>query len=158
MTLTWILSLSSGLLFATSGGLTAIAVTGSEDDTPTPTQSVITTVRDGTTFQLTATDTTTTREEGENVTITTPQETVTVSSTDLRLRTVTETDVDVVTETTQGERGPPGPEGPRGPEGPVGPIGPAGPPGMQCPPGFSAETLTLNSPGGQVTLFVCMEQ
>jgi len=28
---------------------------------------------------------------------------------------------------------------------------------MTCPKGFEAGTFTLNSPGGQVTLFVCMQ-
>jgi hypothetical protein len=28
---------------------------------------------------------------------------------------------------------------------------------MTCPPGFKASTLTLNAPGGQVTLFVCIQ-
>jgi hypothetical protein len=32
------------------------------------------------------------------------------------------------------------------------------PGGMSCPPGFLAETLVLNAPGGQVTMFVCIMQ
>ena len=28
---------------------------------------------------------------------------------------------------------------------------------MTCPPGYAFGTLTLNAPGGQVTLFVCMK-
>jgi len=38
----------------------------------------------------------------------------------------------------------------------TGPPGPAGPPGMTCPAGFQADTLTLNAPGGQVTMYVCL--
>lgn len=29
---------------------------------------------------------------------------------------------------------------------------------MTCPPSFDPELLVLNSPGGQVTLYVCIEQ
>ena len=56
-----------------------------------------------------------------------------------------------------GPEGPAGPQGNIGPEGPIGPVGPPGLPGMQCPKGFEAETLTLNAPGGQVVLFVCLQ-
>jgi hypothetical protein len=34
-----------------------------------------------------------------------------------------------------------------------------GPPGGQtCPPGYLAEPLALNAPGGQVTIFTCVLQ
>jgi Collagen triple helix repeat (20 copies) len=61
-----------------------------------------------------------------------------------------------------GETGPAGPAGetgPAGPAGPVGAVGPAGPPGpgLVCPPGFGEAPLTINAPGGQVTLWTCLE-
>lgn len=59
----------------------------------------------------------------------------------------------------EGAQGPAGPEGPIGPAGPTGPEGPQGPqglPGMTCPKGFSPDTLVLNAPRGQVTLYVCL--
>lgn len=57
----------------------------------------------------------------------------------------------------QGDTGPQGVPGPQGPVGPAGVTGPQGPPGgLQCPPDYTAEPLTLNSPGGQITLFTCV--
>lgn len=53
----------------------------------------------------------------------------------------------------QGESGPPGPAGADGPPGPAGPRGPAG---ATCPAGFHGDTLTLNTPGGQVSVFTCI--
>jgi hypothetical protein len=70
----------------------------------------------------------------------------------------------------QGEQGIPGPVGPEGPagsagpQGEPGPIGPPGPPGPQgepgtfiCPDGFAPQTFQLNTPGGQVVVFACMQ-
>jgi type II secretory pathway pseudopilin PulG len=73
----------------------------------------------------------------------------------------------------QGEQGVPGPVGPEGPagsvgpqgeQGPIGPVGPPGPPGPQgepgtfiCPDGFTPQTLQLNTPGGQVVVFACIQ-
>ena len=60
-----------------------------------------------------------------------------------------------------GETGAPGPPGEPGLQGPAGPAGPAGPPGptggTECPEGFSDGYLVVNHPGGQVTLFGCLE-
>jgi len=80
----------------------------------------------------------------------------------------------------KGDTGPPGPAGPAGPKGakgekgekgeigpvgltgPVGPAGPKGdkgdPGGMTCPPGFVPGKLIINHPGGQVTIFTCLEE
>ena len=59
----------------------------------------------------------------------------------------------------QGEPGPIGPAGSDGIPGPVGPPGPRGEPGpagSACPSGFHGESLILNRPGGQVTVFACI--
>ena len=57
-----------------------------------------------------------------------------------------------------GPTGPAGPPGPQGERGPVGPQGPAGPPGaMSCKAGFSRGELVINHPGGQVTIWTCIE-
>lgn len=61
----------------------------------------------------------------------------------------------------KGEKGDPGPIGPAGPAGPkgekgnVGPAGPAG--GLVCPTGFVEGKLIINHPGGQTTIFTCLE-
>ena len=55
-----------------------------------------------------------------------------------------------------GTSGPAGPPGPTGERGPTGPQGPPGPEGLQCPVGFHSGNLTLNTPGGQVTVFACV--
>jgi len=77
----------------------------------------------------------------------------------LPTRTVT---IDVAT----GPQGPPGETGPRGeqgetgPPGPIGPQGPAGVGGGTCggaPPGYSPGILQINTPGGQVRIFTCLE-
>jgi hypothetical protein len=73
--------------------------------------------------------------------------------------------------------GPPGRDGAAGPQGapgatggvgapgadsqvpgPAGPQGEPGPPatGLVCPDGFEPGDLTLNAPGGQVTMYVCL--
>lgn len=79
----------------------------------------------------------------------------------------------------KGDPGPVGPEGPAGPKGakgepgakgetgeagPAGAIGPAGPKGekgepggMTCPTGFVVGKLIINHPGGQTTIFTCLE-
>jgi hypothetical protein len=83
-------------------------------------------------------------------------------------RTVT---VDVATgpQGPPGETGPQGPEGPIGETGPPGPIGPIGPPGPPGPPGegggpcagapeaYSPGFLVINHPGGQTTIYTCLE-
>lgn len=92
-------------------------------------------------------------------------------------RTVT---IDVATGPTgpagpPGERGPAGAKGPTGETGPIGPIGPIGPQGEQgptgpegppgsgggpcggAPPGYSPGILQINSPGGQVRIWTCLE-
>lgn len=59
-----------------------------------------------------------------------------------------------------GSQGSPGPTGDTGPAGAAGPPGPPGPPGtdggLVCPKGFGPGVFTLNAPGGQVSLYVCM--
>lgn len=82
-----------------------------------------------------------------------------------------------------GEKGDPGPTGPTGPAGPkgatgakgeqgakgeVGAAGAAGPPGppgpkgdtggITCPTGFVEGKLVINHPGGQTTIFTCIEE
>ena len=63
----------------------------------------------------------------------------------------------------QGERGPAGETGPAGPRGETGPQGPQGPPGPpgdggdQCIAGYSPGILQINSPGGQVKIYTCIE-
>lgn len=60
----------------------------------------------------------------------------------------------------QGPEGPPGAEGPQGPTGEQGPTGPQGPPGGEftCPDGFELGYLVINHPGGQVTIFTCLQE
>lgn len=68
--------------------------------------------------------------------------------------------------------GPPGPAGPAGEDGadstvpgPAGPPGPQGPPGpgggggpcVGAPAGYSPGILQLNTPGGQVKVWTCLE-
>lgn len=55
----------------------------------------------------------------------------------------------------QGERGAQGERGPAGPAGPAGPTGPQGAPGLVCPAGFTAQTRTINQPGGQIEMYGC---
>jgi hypothetical protein len=51
-----------------------------------------------------------------------------------------------------------GPRGPVGPPGPQGPAGPKGDPGaITCPSGFERGELVINHPGGQVTIFGCLQ-
>ena len=70
----------------------------------------------------------------------------------------------------QGERGPPGARGPIGPQGEqgergatglVGPTGPPGPSGSGpcagAPTGYSPGILQINTPGGQVKIWTCLE-
>ena len=59
-------------------------------------------------------------------------------------------------ETGVGVQGVQGIQGEPGIQGPVGPEGPASTE-LACPPGFGADELTLNSPGGQVTMYTCLE-
>lgn len=61
-----------------------------------------------------------------------------------------------------GRDGADGKDGSDGERGPRGLRGPAGPPGpvateLPCPSGYVPGELTLNAPGGQVTMWVCME-
>ena len=69
----------------------------------------------------------------------------------------------------KGERGPrgrPGEDGARGPRGRRGPPGPAGPQGepgpaggLDCPPGFAPEQITVSGPiRGLATIYTCVEQ
>lgn len=58
--------------------------------------------------------------------------------------------------------GPPGADstvpGPAGADSVVpGPPGEDGTDGLACPSGFTEQLLTINTPGGQVTLFVCLQ-
>jgi hypothetical protein len=79
----------------------------------------------------------------------------------------------------KGDQGPVGPEGPAGPAGeggpgPIGPQGPAGPAGPQgpagpagggtgggpcegAPAGYEPGFLQINTPGGQVKIWTCLE-
>lgn len=58
----------------------------------------------------------------------------------------------------QGEQGPAGERGAQGEQGPVGPAGPPGPAGgMTCKAGFEPGTLVINTPGGQTTIWTCLE-
>lgn len=80
------------------------------------------------------------------------------------------TTINVATGQT-GPAGPPGPKGdtgPAGPKGDTGPAGPAGPPGppgtgtspgggFVCPDGFTPGTLVINHPGGQTTIYTCLQ-
>lgn len=53
-----------------------------------------------------------------------------------------------------------GEQGPPGPPGPAGPAGPAGEGGGICsgaPTGYSPGILQLNTPGGQVRIWTCLE-
>ena len=63
-----------------------------------------------------------------------------------------------------GEQGPPGPQGEPGPVGPAGPQGEQGEQGVPgasgqqtCPLGFVHGLLVINHPGGQTTIFTCIE-
>ena len=52
-----------------------------------------------------------------------------------------------------------GDTGPAGPAGPAGPKGDKGEPGNQtCPAGFVPGRLIINHPGGQTTIFTCLEE
>lgn len=92
------------------------------------------------------------------------------------VKTVT-IDVGVGEKGDPGPIGPEGPEGPAGPDGPkgdkgeqgdagavglTGPAGPAGPKGdtggVTCPTGFVEGKLVINHPGGQTTIFTCLEE
>lgn len=85
-------------------------------------------------------------------------------------RTVT---IDVATGPT-GPEGPPGPQGKPGPPGAKGPTGEQGPQGIQgeqgppgppgggdicsgAPTGYEPGLLVINHPGGQVTIYTCIE-
>jgi hypothetical protein len=58
----------------------------------------------------------------------------------------------------KGEKGATGDVGPAGATGPAGPPGPKGDPGgVTCPPGFVNGKLIINHPGGQTTIFTCIE-
>jgi hypothetical protein len=61
----------------------------------------------------------------------------------------------------KGEQGLAGPSGPSGPTGAVGPTGPAGPSGggpcEGAPADYSPGFLLINSPGGQVQIWTCLE-
>lgn len=57
----------------------------------------------------------------------------------------------------KGEQGPVGSQGPQGPQGAQGPQGPPGSNGLSCPAGFAPATLSINMPGGQRTIYVCLQ-
>lgn len=57
----------------------------------------------------------------------------------------------------QGTRGEPGAKGEQGATGPAGQAGPPGPSGTSCPAGFAPATLSINMPGGQRTIYVCVQ-
>lgn len=60
----------------------------------------------------------------------------------------------------QGVIGPQGDKGPTGERGATGPEGPPGSGGGPCggaPPGYSPGILQINSPGGQVNIWTCLE-
>ena len=57
----------------------------------------------------------------------------------------------------QGERGPIGLPGPQGEQGPPGPPGIGGGPCGGAPPDYAPGILVINSPGGQVRLWTCLE-
>jgi hypothetical protein len=47
--------------------------------------------------------------------------------------------------------------GATGPTGPAGPTGPSGTPGAEnCPTGSEFEALTIDHPGGHVTIWTCV--
>ena len=61
----------------------------------------------------------------------------------------------------RGERGPAGesivgPPGPRGPTGATGARGERGPAGLECPPGFNAQAVTVRTRGNDISLFACI--
>lgn len=58
----------------------------------------------------------------------------------------------------QGEKGAQGDKGDKGDKGPAGPPGPQGDPGLKCPTGFVVGKLIINHPGGQTTIFTCLEE
>jgi hypothetical protein len=61
---------------------------------------------------------------------------------------------------TPGETGPPGPKGDTGLQGPIGPQGPPGVGGGPCegaPSGYTPGFLQINSSGGHVIIWTCLE-
>ena len=54
-----------------------------------------------------------------------------------------------------GPKGDPGPPGAKGQPGPTGPQGPSG--ATDCPAGSTFGKLVINTPGGHVGLFACLE-
>jgi Collagen triple helix repeat (20 copies) len=57
----------------------------------------------------------------------------------------------------QGDQGPPGERGPTGEQGPPGPPGEGGGPCAGAPDGWSPGFLVINHPGGQTTIYTCLE-
>lgn len=60
----------------------------------------------------------------------------------------------------QGPKGETGKQGEKGARGPTGPAGPPGTGGDLCagaPTGYSPGILVINSPGGQVRIYTCIE-
>ena len=136
MRLTVVLIASFGLFSAGFGAAAAIAV-DDEADTGPPEEATVTIPGEASVY----TGTLTVREL-EQFTVTRPGATtmepgVTETMTVRRLVEV------------------PGPPGRRGPRGFRGAEGPAG---MECPAGFGGETVEVNTPGGQETWFVCVQQ
>ena len=56
-----------------------------------------------------------------------------------------------------GETGPQGEQGETGPQGPPGPAGEGGGPCGGAPPDWSPGILVINHPGGQVSIWTCLE-
>ena len=63
----------------------------------------------------------------------------------------------------EGPPGPPGPKGEKGEQGERGPAGPQGEPGtdgtpcLGAPAGYTPGILQINTPGGQVRIYTCLE-
>ena len=138
-TVKWMILLivSFGLFSAGFGAAAAIAVDDEAESGP-PEEATVTIPGEASVY----TGTLTVREL-EQFTVTRPGVTTTTPGADV-------TETETVSRVVRVEV--PGPRGPRGLRGPP------GPPGMECPAGFAGEIVTVNTPGGQETWFVCVQQ
>lgn len=156
----WILTLSALGLAAASGFLITTLPAFADDSTTTVSQPAITIPP----------------EPGVTQTVIefVPGETDTISRSRTETETTTDrftdtvTDFDTVTETitieVEGPRGPrgfDGPKGEKGDKGDTGDTGPQGPPGpsssAECAAaGGSFQLVEINTPGGQMTMLVCV--